>query len=75
MWMRSAPRRIATHRTASSSWSAGQPGAVYHVGGDLRPFIIGQPPVFGGGAHHAVPYRPGESALAQDGDRLLQQAR
>ena len=53
----------------------GQPGAVHHVGGDLRPFAVGQQPVARGGAHHAVPHGPGEPGVAQHGDRQVQQAR
>jgi len=48
-------------------------GAVHDVGGDLRPLIIGQHPVFRGGANRAVPDRPGETAWPERGVRLLQE--
>jgi hypothetical protein len=48
-----------------------QAGAVHDVGGDLRPLIVGQHPVFWGGADRAVPDGPGEAARTERGVRLL----
>jgi hypothetical protein len=50
-----------------------QPGAVHDLVRDGRPFVIGQHPVAGSGAHRAVPHRPRVAPLAQSGLRLLQQ--
>ena len=53
--------------------AGGQPGAVHHLVRDGRPFVIGQHPVAGSGAHRAVPDRPRVAPLAESGLRLLQQ--
>jgi len=50
-----------------------QPGAVHDLVRDGGPFVIGQHPVVGSGAHRAVPYRPRVAPLAESGLRLLQQ--
>jgi hypothetical protein len=50
-----------------------QPGAVHDLVRDGRPFVIGQHPVFGSGAHRAVPGRLRVAPLAESGLRLLQQ--
>ena len=50
-----------------------QPGAVHDLVRDGRPFVIGQHPVVGSGAHRAVPDRPRVAPLAESGLRLLQQ--
>jgi hypothetical protein len=51
-----------------------QASAVHDVPGDLRPLVIGQHPVFGGGADGAVPDRAIEAARPEHGVRLLEQA-
>ena len=51
----------------------GQPGAVHDLVRDGGPFVIGQHPVAGSGAHRAVPDRPRVAPLAQSGLRLLEQ--
>ena len=51
----------------------GQAGAVHHVVCDDGPFVVGQHPVVGSGAHRAVPYRPGAGPRAECGLRLQEQ--
>jgi hypothetical protein len=53
--------------------AGGQPGAMHDLVRDGRPFVIGQHPVAGSGAHRAVPDRPRVAPLAESGLRLLQQ--
>ena len=50
-----------------------QPGAVHHILRYLRPFGVGEHPVFGGGAHRAVPDRLGVPPLAEHVVRELEQ--
>ena len=50
-----------------------QPGTMHDLVRDGRPFVVGQHPVTGSGAHRAVPDRPRVAPLAQSGLRLLQQ--
>jgi hypothetical protein len=49
-------------------------GAVHDVTGDLRPLIIGQHLVLGGGADRAMPDRAFEAARPERGVRLLEKA-
>ncbi len=49
-------------------------GPVHNVFSDLRPFSIGQRPVFRGGADRAVPNRPIKTTRAESSMRLLQQS-
>ena len=51
----------------------GQPGAVHDLVRDGGPFVVGQHPVVGSGAHRAVPDRPRVAPLAERGLRLHQQ--
>jgi hypothetical protein len=51
----------------------GETGTVHEVAGDLRPFVIGQGLVLGGGADRAVPDGALEAARPEGGVRLLEE--
>jgi hypothetical protein len=53
--------------------AGGEAGAVHDVAGDLRPLIIGEHLVFGGGADRAVPVGAVEPARSEGGVWLLEQ--
>jgi hypothetical protein len=54
--------------------AGGEAGAVHDVASDLRPLIIGQHLVLGGGADRAVPGGAVEAAWPEGGVRLLEEA-
>src|SRR6185437_8418650 len=52
----------------------GQAGAVHDLGCDVRPFVVAEQMVGGGGAGDAVPDGPAGRARAEDGQGLVEQA-
>jgi hypothetical protein len=51
-----------------------QAGAMHDVAGDLRPLVVGEDPIVGGGPDRAVPHWAERSVRAGRGVGLLEQA-